>query len=141
MKIDYYTTDCGDIPNTVETAGPDQSFPWMKPGIVYTLDGAVDEYGPVEYTPAQARGLAAALLQAADEAEGVKPRITLKDIPEDLPPALARDHMRTHVYLSMSATGRIGIDSGYQRIGYRQFVERDAWYGASAEQEPQPLTR
>lgn len=69
MKTDYFAMNSDDALGTVETAGPDQSRPWMKPGVVYNFDGASDEYGPVEYTPAQARELAAALLRAADEAE------------------------------------------------------------------------
>ncbi|MGW1547456.1 hypothetical protein [Streptomyces sp. NPDC002346] len=73
MKIDYYTKGCADLPDTIETAGPDQSYPWMKPGIVYDFNGASGEYGPTEYTPAQARALAAALARAADDAEGGEP--------------------------------------------------------------------
>lgn len=69
MKIEYTMKDMDDIRYTIETAGVDQSYPWMVPGVVYDFDGASDEYGPSEYTPAQARELAAALLRAADEAE------------------------------------------------------------------------
>ncbi|MEU1037635.1 hypothetical protein [Streptomyces sp. NPDC005907] len=68
MKIEY-TMKGTDVPYTVETAGPDQSYPWMAPGVVYDFDGASDEYGPAEFTPTQARVKAAALLRAADEAE------------------------------------------------------------------------
>jgi hypothetical protein len=69
VKIEYVSLGLEDIPNTIETAGVDQSYPWMKPGIVYDFDGGSDEYGPAEFTPTQAREKAAALLRAADEAE------------------------------------------------------------------------
>ena len=73
MKIEYTAKDMDDVPYSVETAGPDQPYSWMVPGVVYDFDGASDEYGPTEYTPAQARAKAAALLRAADEAEGREP--------------------------------------------------------------------
>jgi hypothetical protein len=68
MKIDYFVKD-SDLPSTIETAGDGQSFPWIEPGVVYDFDGASGEYGPTEFTPAQARAKAAALIRAADEAE------------------------------------------------------------------------
>jgi hypothetical protein len=70
MKIEYVSLGLEATPNTIETAGADQPYPWMKPGIVYDFDGAAGEYGPTEFTPTQARDKAAALLRAADEAEG-----------------------------------------------------------------------
>ncbi|MFI7096376.1 hypothetical protein [Streptomyces lydicus] len=70
MKAEYFEIDA-ELTRTIETAGPDQSYPWMKPGIVYEFDGSSGEYGPTEFAPAQARAKAAALLRAADEAEGV----------------------------------------------------------------------
>lgn len=70
MKIEYTVMGLEDFPYTIETAGPDQSYPWMKPCVVYDFDGASGEYGPAEFTPAQAREKAAALLRTADEAEG-----------------------------------------------------------------------
>jgi hypothetical protein len=39
-----------------------------RPGVVY-MDSN-DEYGPAEFEPQEARALAAALIRAADEAEG-----------------------------------------------------------------------
>jgi hypothetical protein len=43
---------------------------YYKPGVVYQGHPHDDEYPEMEFTPAQARELAAALLRAADEAEG-----------------------------------------------------------------------
>jgi hypothetical protein len=70
MKIEYTAKGMEDVPYTIETSGADQTYAWMEPGIVYEFDGASDEYGPTEFTPTQARAKAAALLRAADEAEG-----------------------------------------------------------------------
>jgi hypothetical protein len=72
MKIEYATRGMEDVPYTLETTGPGQPYPWMVDGIVYDFAQASDEYGPTEYTPAQARAKAAALLRAADEAEGIE---------------------------------------------------------------------
>jgi hypothetical protein len=46
---------------------------YYKPGVVYQGHPHDDEYPEMEFTPAQARELAAALRRAADEAEGRKP--------------------------------------------------------------------
>ncbi|MFE6493357.1 hypothetical protein [Streptomyces sp. NPDC057748] len=47
--------------------------PLTRPGTVY-VDDHSDEHGPAEYTAAEARELAAALIRAADEAEGIAVR-------------------------------------------------------------------
>lgn len=139
MKIEYTAKDMEDVSYTVETAGDEPAYAWMVPGVVYDFDGASDEYGPTEYTPAQARAKAAALLRAADEAEGVPPRITLRDVPGGLLTDEARDHMRMHVYVNISATDRNPTGHHYRRAGYRKFVERDVWFGASDEQRAAAL--
>lgn len=50
--------------------------PWQRPntrpGVIYVNDGS-GEYPPLEFNATSARALAAALLRAADEAEGVRP--------------------------------------------------------------------
>lgn len=79
MKIEYFEGE-HEFERSIETAGPDQSYPWIKPGIVYEFDGAEDEYGPGEFTPAQARAKAVALLRAADEAEGRERRSALDHV-------------------------------------------------------------
>jgi len=81
MKIDYFTKD-SELPSTIETAGDGQSYPWIERGVVYDFDDASGEYGPTEFTPAQARAKAAALLQAADEADGRKPGAAERDLLE-----------------------------------------------------------
>jgi hypothetical protein len=98
-----------------------------------------DNEAPIRYTPAQARELAAALLRAADEAEGVEPRITLKDVPEDLLQGDTKEHMRTHVYVNVSATEWNPDGRRYRRAGYRKCVERDAWFSASDAQRTAAL--
>lgn len=49
-----------------------------RPGVVYMDDDS--EYGPTEFEPDEARALAAALLRAADEAEGRKPSSAERDL-------------------------------------------------------------
>jgi hypothetical protein len=60
--------------------------------------------------------------------------ITLRDIPEDMPPVKAREHMRTHVYLNVGVTDRNSDGVGNPRAGYRKWVTREEWYSATDEE-------
>lgn len=135
MKITFEDVDDGLGPwGRVEVATGDDG---------YGPAGTVSVDGPDRaiYSPAQARSLAAALFRAADEAEGRGSHFTLKPVPEDLPSDEAREHMRTHVYVHIHATDRNADSSGYRRVGYRVFADRETWYGASDEARAQAVSR
>lgn len=65
------------IGTTVSVNVKEDREPWQRPtttpGVIYVENGHGFECGPEEYTAQEARELAAALVQAADEAEGVRP--------------------------------------------------------------------
>lgn len=56
---------------------------------------------------------------------------TLRPVPEEKIPDIARERMRTHVYVNINVTDRNPDDHGYRTIGYRTFTDRETWYGAS----------
>lgn len=132
MKIEY-VNDVGS-PMTIETAGTDQSYPWMRAGVVYNFHDSSDEYGPTEYSPTQARALAAALLQAADEAdpEGTGHYVRT---PPDNPSVRGSELRDTHLFVD----ARVCV--GRELKGYKALISRTEWNAGDGEARQAAIRR
>ena len=67
-------------------------------------------------------------------------KIQLREVPEDAPDDEARELMRTHVHVSISVQDRHPDDRQYLRTGYRLYVDREMWYGATDTERAAALT-